>query len=770
MADIRVQTLADALGVPTMAAATLTAQVFEGLLPVVRVAGELVTFPEPAELKLTGAPGETFPLYVLPPGLYWRIAVRTGLAYALTRNVVLPAGSGPFDFADLVDVDPTTALPPAPFPTLADATVAATITDGPLTGAALDAEYATLAALALKAPLASPAFTGDPTAPTPATSDNDTSIATTAFVKAQGYAPLASPALTGNPTAPTPTAGDNDTSIATTGFVGAALTSKADLVGGLVPTSQIPGVALTTGQAVASRAAMLALTGVQQGDVVSITATADKGTYILGAGDPTVFGSWLMLSVPTDVVASVNGQQGVVVLAKGDIGLGSVDNTADSAKPVSTAQQAALDLKAPLANIISPSPIAQIAQIPVGRVVIYISVGEGVLITLNTFGIAQMEGPDAPDIRSLSATDKGLPAGVSAGGAAGAAKIVKFQGSYYMQAKASGVAGIYQAAPIANPGTFTWSSALQTLGTYGDIIGTGLACDAEYLYWVSYTTVPQGTGVARELRRFNGSTWTTIDLSPYFARHVHGVFPDPYNPGTVYITGGDIGSAAYVIRSTDYGATWTPIITTPGWQCVQLSFDAEYVWAGADTSSHFTAYRFDRETVTPVWASYKTHRLMPVPAALPPRRVTDLATTSASSTVTSATAAFTSSDVGSRIRVEGQDVIPIDAYILSVTNSTTIVVSKSALETASGRTAIFGGSAWGAMAYYGAVDPDTGIYYFVSINGAVGGNVNGLFALMPNGDIVLLGVLTTPPDGTGVIINGGFVWVNGFRLPLLDRI
>ena len=37
------------------------------------------------------------------------------------------------------------------------------------------------------APKASPAFTGNPTAPTPATSDNDTSIATTAFVKAQGY-------------------------------------------------------------------------------------------------------------------------------------------------------------------------------------------------------------------------------------------------------------------------------------------------------------------------------------------------------------------------------------------------------------------------------------------------------------------------------------------------------------------------------------------------------------------------------------------------------
>ena len=40
-------------------------------------------------------------------------------------------------------------------------------------------------------------------------------------------APLASPAFTGNPTAPTPAAGDNDTSIATTAFVGAAVTNAA---------------------------------------------------------------------------------------------------------------------------------------------------------------------------------------------------------------------------------------------------------------------------------------------------------------------------------------------------------------------------------------------------------------------------------------------------------------------------------------------------------------------------------------------------------------
>ena len=38
-----------------------------------------------------------------------------------------------------------------------------------------------------------------------------------------GYAPIASPTLTGDPRAPTPAPGDNDTSIATTAFVAAAL-------------------------------------------------------------------------------------------------------------------------------------------------------------------------------------------------------------------------------------------------------------------------------------------------------------------------------------------------------------------------------------------------------------------------------------------------------------------------------------------------------------------------------------------------------------------
>lgn len=79
--------------------------------------------------------------------------------------------------------------------------------------------------LSLYATLASPTFTGDPKAPTPATADNDTSIATTAYVQSNlaSYATLASPTFTGDPKAPTPATSDNDTSIATTAYVKANL-------------------------------------------------------------------------------------------------------------------------------------------------------------------------------------------------------------------------------------------------------------------------------------------------------------------------------------------------------------------------------------------------------------------------------------------------------------------------------------------------------------------------------------------------------------------
>jgi hypothetical protein len=83
--------------------------------------------------------------------------------------------------------------------------------------------------LVLKAPLASPTFTGTPAAPTAASDTETTQIATTQYVVNQGYlktsvasstyAPLESPTLIGTPLAPTASLGTDTTQIATTEYV-----------------------------------------------------------------------------------------------------------------------------------------------------------------------------------------------------------------------------------------------------------------------------------------------------------------------------------------------------------------------------------------------------------------------------------------------------------------------------------------------------------------------------------------------------------------------
>ena len=90
---------------------------------------------------------------------------------------------------------------------------------------------ALVAAGATWAPINSPTFTGQPSAPTPAANNNSTRIATTAFVTAAitagAFAPINSPTFTGVPAAPTPATNANTTQIATTAFVRAAITQYA---------------------------------------------------------------------------------------------------------------------------------------------------------------------------------------------------------------------------------------------------------------------------------------------------------------------------------------------------------------------------------------------------------------------------------------------------------------------------------------------------------------------------------------------------------------
>lgn len=95
----------------------------------------------------------------------------------------------------------------------------------------------------------------------------------------------------------------------------------------------------------------------------TVTVTSDTGTDAsIPAADATNAGvmssadqvklSGIAAGAQVNTVTSVASRTGAVVLTKTDVGLANVDNTADTAKPVSTAQQTALNLKS---NLITPT-------------------------------------------------------------------------------------------------------------------------------------------------------------------------------------------------------------------------------------------------------------------------------------------------------------------------------------------------------------------------------------------------------------------------------
>lgn len=199
---------------------------------------------------------------------------------------------------------------------------------------------------------------------------------------------LNSPALTGIPTAPTAAGGTNTTQLATTAFVTAAVAGvavpdgdKGDITvsgsgtvytidAGVVTNAKLANMATQTfkGRTTAGTGApedltiaqaktLLGLTGTNSGDQ-TITLSGDvsgSGT----AGIVTTIGAnkvtlGMMAQVATatflgrSTAATGNVEAMTVANAKTLLAITNVDNTSDVNKPVSTAQQAAINLMIPL--------------------------------------------------------------------------------------------------------------------------------------------------------------------------------------------------------------------------------------------------------------------------------------------------------------------------------------------------------------------------------------------------------------------------------------
>jgi hypothetical protein len=137
---------------------------------------------------------------------------------------------------------------------------------------------------------------------------------------ASTYAPIANPTFTGVPAAPTATSGTNTTQVATTAFVTAAVNSVID---------SAPGALNTLDELAA--------------------ALGDDANF---AGSVT---NSLALKAP---LASPTFTGLVSGVTKSMVGLGNVDNTSDANKPISTATQTALDLKATQTALELKAPLA----------------------------------------------------------------------------------------------------------------------------------------------------------------------------------------------------------------------------------------------------------------------------------------------------------------------------------------------------------------------------------------------------------------------------
>ncbi|MFY7884042.1 MAG: beta strand repeat-containing protein, partial [Dolichospermum sp.] len=218
----------------------------------------------------------------------------------------------------------------------------------------------TQTALDLKAPLASPTFTGtvslgnNVTAGTMTLTDNSTAVATTAFVKTA----LADPStITASILDATST---QKGKIRLTGDLGGTADAPTVVKLGSLLATRIQGSVDLT-EAASSQNLINALverdgSGNFEGNVITantfsgnVSATNITANSVVGNFSGTLTGNATNV---TGIVAILNGGTGAAnaTNARANLGLGSVDNTTDIAKPISTLTQAALDLKAPIAS------------------------------------------------------------------------------------------------------------------------------------------------------------------------------------------------------------------------------------------------------------------------------------------------------------------------------------------------------------------------------------------------------------------------------------
>lgn len=334
---------------------------------------------------------------------------------------------------------------------------------------------------------------------------------------------------------------------------------------------------------------------------------------------------------------------------------------------------------------------------------------------------------------------------------------------------------VYSAPLVAAGVSPTWSSVLLQLAANGVIIPTAFRGCSTGLLIGEYTLSPNEIAAGPSVYRSTNGTSFSAVLGPLATtRHIHSIYEDPYSLGTIYCTVGDAGIPHWVYKSTDGGATFSPITSLDSfsWQSVSMGFDANYVWFSSDQLSGSGAYVMDRVAQIPKWASVGRVDKVMVPGGVGGRVVSDLVLTSSSTTATSASANFTAFDQGKWIM--GSNSIPLPTFIATVMNSTTISLSQAA--TGSGTvTATICGDTFYSISYMAAMDPATGYFYVIANDASVSGTCGGLFVITRVGDqprlLYPIFQASTSLGHFEAFIAGGYLWFGRYGpWPLLSKV
>jgi hypothetical protein len=250
----------------------------------------------------------------------------------------------------------------------------------------IDSKLASSAASSTYAPLANPTFTGTVAGITNTmvglgnvdnTSDANKPVSTATQTALDLKSPLAGPVFTGTVILPSTTS-IGDVSATEIGYVNGVTSAiqtqldqkTTDLSNHSLDSTSVHGIADTAELATKTYADSAVST--HQSDSTNIHGIADTAALVTLTGTETLTGKTIALGVNT--VSGTTAQFNTAItdgdfatlagtetltnktitspsgLVKADVGLGNVDNTSDASKPVSTATQTALDLKANLAG------------------------------------------------------------------------------------------------------------------------------------------------------------------------------------------------------------------------------------------------------------------------------------------------------------------------------------------------------------------------------------------------------------------------------------